>query len=55
MRLMKAVFDFVIILERMRQDYLFMRMEIFACKIQIFQNLPHIHVPTAQVAVAVIK
>lgn len=30
MRLMKAVFDFVIILERMRQDYLFMRMEIFA-------------------------
>lgn len=33
MRLMKAVFDFVIILERMRQDYLSMRMEIFACKI----------------------
>ena len=29
MRLMKAAFDFVIILERMRQDYLFMGMEIF--------------------------
>ena len=56
MRLMEAVFDFLIILERMRQDYLFMRMEIFTCKIQkIFQNLLHIHVPTAQVAVAVIK
>ncbi len=33
MKLMKAVFDFVIILERMRQGYLFMRMEIFACTI----------------------
>ena len=37
MRLMKAVFDFVIILERMRQDYLFMRMEIFDYKLNFFK------------------
>ena len=33
---MKAVFDFVIILERMRQDYLFMRIEIFAVSFKYF-------------------
>tara|TARA_E500000075_G_scaffold35608_1_gene31932 strand:- start:599 stop:718 length:120 start_codon:yes stop_codon:yes gene_type:complete len=39
----------------MRQDYLFIRMEISLVRFKIIQNLLHIHVPTAQVAVAVIK